>query len=178
MTILIPMSTDDFQVFAKESVPLFAAEKIVSGQWAESEALAPAQKSFDEGLPQGLATPDNYHFSIHDEVAKINIGMIWIAAQDRGGKRIANLYEIKINPEHQRQGHATRALNALALKVSELGLSGIALHVFGHNIAAQALYVKLGYLPTNINMFKTVSAAGAIAVCRAAEADSAAEAPH
>lgn len=31
-----------------------------------------------------------------------------------------------------------------------------ALHVFGHNVGAQALYAKLGFRPTNINLFKTV----------------------
>ncbi|MFO1298108.1 MAG: hypothetical protein U1F25_17690 [Rubrivivax sp.] len=39
------------------------------------------------------------------------------------------------------------------------GLSGIALHVFGHNHEAQALYRKLGYVATNIHMFKAVPAA-------------------
>jgi predicted GNAT family acetyltransferase len=31
-----------------------------------------------------------------------------------------------------------------------------ALHVFGHNTTAQALYAKLGYSPTNINLFKAL----------------------
>ena len=82
--------------------------------------------------------------------------MVWIAVQDRGGKRVANLFEIKIKPAHQHKGHAIRAMAALEHKVRALGLGGIALHVFGHNTAAQALYVKLGYLITNINMFKAV----------------------
>jgi RimJ/RimL family protein N-acetyltransferase len=37
-----------------------------------------------------------------------------------------------------------------------LGLSGIALHVFGHNHGAQALYAKLGFVATNINLFKSL----------------------
>ena len=60
--------------------------------------------------------------------------------------------------EHRRQGHAERALRALEAEVGRLGLQGIALHVFGHNTGAQALYGKLGYVPTNINMFKAVPA--------------------
>jgi hypothetical protein len=38
------------------------------------------------------------------------------------------------------------------------GLTGVALHVFDHNTGAQALYQKLGYLTTNINMFKPLRA--------------------
>ena len=60
----------------------------------------------------------------------------------------------------QRKGHAARALRALEGEMRALGLSGIALHVFGQNAAAHALYVQLGYLPTNINMFKAIGAAG------------------
>ena len=61
----------------------------------------------------------------------------------------------------QREGHALRAFVALEDEVRRLGLSGIALHVFGHNTGAQALYAKLGFHPTNISLYKPVAAAGA-----------------
>jgi ribosomal protein S18 acetylase RimI-like enzyme len=82
--------------------------------------------------------------------------MVWFALKERAGTQIAHLYNIEISPGHQHQGHAQRALRALEKEVQRLGLSGIALHVFGHNTSAQALYTKLGYVPTNINMFKAV----------------------
>jgi len=46
-------------------------------------------------------------------------------------------------------------------EVRRLDLSGIALHVFGRNKGAQALYAKLGFQPTNISLFKPVGPAGA-----------------
>jgi len=48
------------------------------------------------------------------------------------------------------------ALRALEQEVARLGLTGIALHVFGHNTQAQSLYRKLGYETTNINLFKPI----------------------
>jgi hypothetical protein len=39
----------------------------------------------------------------------------------------------------------------------ELGLAGIALHVFGHNTGARTFYAKLGYHATNINLYKKVA---------------------
>ena len=39
----------------------------------------------------------------------------------------------------------------------ELGVDDIALHVFAHNEAAQALYRALGYLTTGINMRKRIT---------------------
>jgi ribosomal protein S18 acetylase RimI-like enzyme len=37
-----------------------------------------------------------------------------------------------------------------------MGIREVALHVFGHNHAARALYEKAGYEITNINMTRTL----------------------
>jgi ribosomal protein S18 acetylase RimI-like enzyme len=66
------------------------------------------------------------------------------------------VYDVSVRPEHQRKGHASRAFAALDEVVRELGLAGVALHVFGHNKAALALYERLGFRATNISMFKAV----------------------
>jgi ribosomal protein S18 acetylase RimI-like enzyme len=158
MTILHPMTQEAFLEWKSESVPAYAAEKIASGQWQEAQALALAQKSFDELLPQGLSTPDNLLFTLRDQDVRVDVGTLWVAVQDRAGKRVAYVYDVVIRPEHQRKGHATRAFRALEDVVRSLGIAGIALHVFGHNAAAHALYVKLGYRPTNINMYKPIEA--------------------
>ena len=161
MIALVPMTDGEFVAFAAEAVPAYAADKVTSVQWTKDEALELSRKAFDKLLPLGLATPDNYFFTIRDSVEQVGVGMLWIAAQDRGGRRIAYVYDVSVKPEHQRKGYATRALLALEDKVHSLGLSGIALHVFGHNTVAHALYVKLGYQPTNISMFKAIERPGA-----------------
>ena len=43
---------------------------------------------------------------------------------------------------------------AVETRVRELGLGAIALHVFGHNAPARALYASLGYEPTNLHLLK------------------------
>ncbi len=153
MTELVPMRDADFDAFIAEAVPTYAADKVRAGQWTEDESLALSKQSFDALLPQGLATPGHRVFSLVDEHQAV-VGVLWIAEQTRAGRQIAYVYNIRIAPSHQRRGHASRALRALEAMLPALGLSGIALHVFGHNAAATALYEKLGYLPTNIMMFK------------------------
>jgi len=153
MATLVPMSDAEYAAYAEASVANYAAEKVAAGQWTEEESLALSKKSLDELLPRGRRTPDHHLFTILDGQS-VAVGTIWIAVQVRAGQRIAYVYDVGIRAEQRRKGHAAAAFGALESKVRELGLSGIALHVFGHNVAAQALYAKLGYAPTNINMFK------------------------
>jgi ribosomal protein S18 acetylase RimI-like enzyme len=87
------------------------------------------------------------------------LGVLWVAVQKRAGKRVAYVYDIYVDPAHRRQGHATGALQALDSKAGDLGFSGVALHVFGHNAGAQALYEKLGFVVTDSTMFRSLESA-------------------
>ena len=155
--VLTPMTEVQFQHYLAESIPAYAQDKIESGQWAPAEALALAAQSMQESLPQGLATPDNYLYAMQQGPANAVVGMLWIAAQQRGVRKVAYVYDVIVHAAHRRQGHATEAFAALEQEVLALGLSGIGLHVFAHNTAAHALYLKLGYAATNINMFKVLA---------------------
>ena len=161
MTLLSAMTESEFTAYLAYAIPDFARDKVQAGQWAQDESLALSSAGYTEMLPQGLATPENFFFTVRHGTTRANIGMLWFAAQVRAGRKIAFVYDVYIQPEHQRQGHASRAFAALEVEVQKQGLSGLGLHVFGHNAGAQALYQKLGYETTNINMFKALTAAGA-----------------
>lgn len=156
---LIPMTEAAFFAFVEETVPAYAADKVACGQWREADALARSRKDLAELLPQGLATPGQHLYTLHDAASGGAVGRLWIAEQQRAGSKIAYVYDIAIASAHRRKGHATRAFEALEAEARALGFDGIALHVFGHNLGAQALYAKLGYRPTNIHMFKGIAAA-------------------
>ncbi|MEQ1515836.1 MAG: GNAT family N-acetyltransferase [Usitatibacteraceae bacterium] len=156
---LVPMNAAQFAHYVEASIAPFAQDKIRSGQWPATDALRLARESMEESLPLGLTTPDNYLYVMQDALTKETVGMLWIAAQTRGDAKVAYIYDIEVNAEHRRKGYATAAFAALESRVQALGLSGIALHVFGHNAEAQALYVKLGFQTTNINMFKALASA-------------------
>jgi ribosomal protein S18 acetylase RimI-like enzyme len=154
MTALVPMSDAAFGQYVADSIPAYARDKAASGQWAEETSLELSRQGFEALLPKGLATPDNYLFELRADGEPNSVGMLWFAVQERAGTKIAYVYDVQIKPAHQRQGHGTRAFSALEVKAREMGLSGIALHVFGHNPEAYALYLRLGFAPTNIQMFK------------------------
>lgn len=160
-TELVPMDAPAFRAFVEQTAVEYAADKVASGQWRASDAEAMARRELDELLPQGLATPGHRLFTLCDAESGDAVGTLWIAEQVRGGRTIAYVYDIAVAPAHRRRGHAARAFEALEAMVRELGWEGIALHVFGHNDGARALYEGLGFRPTNIHLFKEVASAKA-----------------
>lgn len=156
MTRLVPMTGEDFAAWHEGSIAGYAEENVKSGRWSKEEAPAKARGSFAELLPNGLATPRTHLFNVVDDAGQ-NVGMLWINEQDRSGERIAFVYDIMIHPQHRRRGHAQSALALLEEKAKEMGLSGVGLHVFGHNQEARALYEKTGFAATSIQMFKRIA---------------------
>ena len=153
MPILRPMTNAEYAAWRVEAIPAYATDKVASGQWAEDAALQLSTKEYEELLPQGLETPDNHLYTVLDEEA-LPVGMLWFAVQTKFNARVAYVFDVSIHENRQRQGHGGRAFQELEAEVQRLGLAGIALHVFGHNTGAQALYTKLGYQPTNISLYK------------------------
>lgn len=153
--VLVPMSESEYLAFLAAAVPDYAADKVASGEWTAERSLELARQSFETLVPDGLRTEGHHFFTIRDD-DQAPVGVLWFAEKQRGGGDVAYVFNVGIAPAHRRRGHASRAFLALEDELRKLGLSGVALHVFGHNPGAQALYAKLGYRPTNINMFKAI----------------------
>ena len=154
------MNPEEFAAYVERAIPEYAQDKVRSGQWSPESSLQLSRQGFDELLPKGLATPENFLFTLREGATNSHVGMLWYAIQERAGQRIAFVYDVLVEPQYQRMGYGMRAFKALEAEAGSRGLQGIALHVFGHNKAAQALYAKLGYRATNISMFRPVSNAG------------------
>ena len=159
---LVPMNEAEFRAFLAVAVPSYAQDKVDAGNWQQAQALEFAAQAFKELLPNGLATPDNFLFSIVAETgstsaAKTPVGVLWFAVGDSGPNRTAFLYNLEVYEPFRRRGYGTGALQALEEKAVQLGLTSIGLHVFGFNRDAQAMYEKMGYVVTNINMAKSLS---------------------
>jgi ribosomal protein S18 acetylase RimI-like enzyme len=107
-------------------------------------------------LPEGLATPNNYVWSINRVSDRASVGMLWIAAIEKPTPH-SWIYNLEIDAPFRRHGYAEQAMIKLESEVRRLGLGQIRLHVFGHNSAARPLYEKPGYGPTNIVMVKRLT---------------------
>lgn len=154
MTILVPMRPEVYETYLQAAMDNYVDGIVVAGLGSYEQAIEKSRADFLAHLPQGLATPDNYLFEIKDMEHGAYIGFLWFCILEQHGVRTAFLSDIKIQEEWRRQGHATRAFEAMESKIKKLGIVNISLHVFGHNSKAQVLYGKLGYGVSSIYMLK------------------------
>jgi ribosomal protein S18 acetylase RimI-like enzyme len=152
------MTEAEFAAFNERAPREYADEKVASGAWAPADALRLAQENFSQLLPGGIRTAGHHFLVVRDSGTNEEVGVLWFAAKERAGRTVAYVYNIEINRDHRRKGHATRALLAMEGEVRALGLAGIELHVFGHNPGAHALYHRIGFRDTSIFMFKELAA--------------------
>ena len=155
MIRLVPMTEEDYHQFLQHSIKNYAEEKTKAGNYKAEDALQQAEKEFQELLPEGKETPNQYFYNIENESGQ-KVGIMWVATHEFRGQREAFIFDVEIYEEYRRQGYAQQAFTLLEDKVRELGLNKISLHVFGHNHAARVLYEKLGYQITNISMSKKI----------------------
>lgn len=152
------MQNSAFAEYRESSIRGYAEENVAAGRWPAEGAMERSAADYLDSLPQGLATPDNFLYEIHssaiDGIPSHRVGYLWYAIVTKNGVRAGYVYDLEVSPEFRRQGHAECAFAALEPIARELKLASIGLHVFAHNAGAQALYAKLGYKVTGLNMVK------------------------
>jgi len=158
MLRLVPMSEATYQAYLEVTVREYAEDKIKAGNWQPEEALERSAQEFRKHLPDGVATKGNTLYDIEDEALGIKVGMIWLGRIMQGTKPAMFIYDFVIDEAHRRTGYGEQAMLAAEVQAKALGYDTIARHVFGHNHAARALYEKLGYEITNVNMAKKLTA--------------------
>ncbi len=162
MVRLVPMTPEEFAAFFERDVVDYAEEKVKAGNWAPEEAVLRSREEHEKLLREGVATPNHYLFSIWDDVAGRAVGEVWLMVEAGPRGATGFIYDLFVEEQSRGRGVATRAMQALEEQAAELGVRSLALHVFGHNLAARKLYEKLGYQITNVNMSKSVAAHKAV----------------
>ncbi|MGE5224851.1 MAG: GNAT family N-acetyltransferase [Omnitrophica WOR_2 bacterium] len=156
MVQFIPMTETEFQAYLAEAIQRYAEEHVRAGNWHPVEALEKSRREHEQLLPEGLASKNNYLYSIIDENSGSRLGIIWFVVDLDRPRRSAFIYDFQIFDEFRRKGYGSQALEALEEKLRASGIEAISLHVFGHNPIAQALYRKMGYEVTGIHMTRQI----------------------
>ncbi|MGB7873915.1 MAG: GNAT family N-acetyltransferase [Anaerolineales bacterium] len=152
MIRLVPMTVSEFEVYLEKTVPEYAADKVGAGHWSEEEALERSRKSYDELLPQGIKTENNYLFRIQLEENGEKIGIIWM--KHEVPRPHGFIYDIALDEAQRGKGYGKQTMLALEEFAKELGIETLALNVFMYNTPAMKLYKRLGYEVTSQNMAK------------------------
>jgi RimJ/RimL family protein N-acetyltransferase len=142
-----------FQRYLENAIPDYAQEHVRAGNWSPAEALEKAEAAFYELLTDGISSKDHYLYSILDQEGATVVGMIWFGVFQRV-QPLGYILDFKIDEAFRGQGYGTAALRATEDKIRALEIKRVALHVFGHNHAARALYEKMGYHATDLTMAK------------------------
>lgn len=154
MIKLVPMTAIEYKAYMKGAIPNYAEEQIRAKSWPSDGAVERARQAFDALLPEGLNTPDQSLNMLVDETSTERVGILWYGVRDEAAGRFVALFDFEIFEPHRRRGYGAQALEALERAAAAHGIGRIALHVFGRNSAARALYRKAGYTDTHVTMAK------------------------
>jgi ribosomal protein S18 acetylase RimI-like enzyme len=150
-----------FARFVHEATSSYANDNVIAGRWSPEDALARARAQLEGLLPLGLATPGHFIYEIQDETTDRTVGSLWFAIVEADDVRSGYVYTVRVQPEFRGRGHAKAALELVERVAVAEGAQSIALHVFGFNTGAQALYRSTGYGVTGLNMRKPLRRDGA-----------------
>ena len=157
MITLLPISQPDYEIFIRDSIRDYAADKVQSGNWRTEEALERSRNEHEKLLPDGRTTKEHFIYTIFDEETRQNLGLLWMHITMEAPHREAFIFNFVIDEPFRGKGFGKQALIALDEIMQGMGVESIALHVFGFNTNAIGLYKKSGYEVTDLNMRKAYS---------------------
>jgi len=146
------MTRDIYDAYVGRSIAEYAQEHVKAGNWTADEALAKAEAQFAELLPDGVATEGQHLWSIRDDADR-HVGILWVGPRPRTEKALF-IWDIAIEASERGRGLGQAALEVLHAWAREHGYERVGLHVFGSNEVARRLYLRTGYVETDVQMEK------------------------
>lgn len=136
-----PFTQQEYNAYEEWSIGNYAQALVRSGTESEKDALCVSAEEYEEMLPEGMQTPDNYFLYAENERGQ-NVGFLWYTVVEEGEVFISDL---SVSPEYRMQGYGFAMMRKLEQQLMEEGVDLISLHVFDYNTPAINLYKKLGY---------------------------------
>ncbi len=141
------MSLQEYEEFYTYSVNNHAEELMQEKNLSVEKALDLAKEEFEEMLPNGLATGDNYLMIVEDGTDGRSVGFIWYLIEKTEGVKQVFLCDFLIKEDERRKGYASIALKDIQENAVKFGCKESVLFVSKDNAPAINLYIKNGYTP-------------------------------
>ena len=149
---LEPMTPAIYEPWVERSIREYADGHVAAGNWPAEGAVERAQAEFEALLPQGAATPGMELWSIRDADGA-HVGILWVGPRPRA-EHVLFIWDIEIEAAMRGRGFGEAAMEALHAWAREHGYERVGLHVFGSNDVARRLYLRTGYVETDVMMEK------------------------
>ncbi|WP_310145463.1 GNAT family N-acetyltransferase [Paenibacillus amylolyticus] len=135
------MSENEFEKFKEWSVNDYAEDLIKSKMSSDKEAAYQiAQKEFNEILPKGLSTENNFLYVIVNQSLE-EVGFIWYEKENTSGF----ICDFLITQNYRNKGYGFQTMKWIEKDAKDKGMSKLRLSVFKFNEPACNLYNKLNY---------------------------------
>ncbi len=151
------MNEAELEAYVEASIPTYAAEHQKAGNWSSEEAVERARRSFEELLPEGVATKNQSVNFITDDASGEAVGYLWFAVETKGNRTTAFVYDLLVYEEFRRRGYGRAAMEAMEMELRRRKVARVSLHVFGSNSRAIELYRDLGFEVADLIMAKELS---------------------
>ena len=136
-----PFTRHEFAQYEEWSIGSYAEALIRSGTETKADALAVSAEEFEELLPDGLDTPDNFLYYAENEYGE-NVGFVWLTFIETDDVCIG---DFGVSPDYRAQGYGGAILRALEHMLSEKGVRRLSTHVFDCDITMLRLYKDCGF---------------------------------
>src|SRR5688572_32069770 len=140
MVKLIPMQQEDFESFLERGIREYADDHVRNENWPAEGALERSKKEFEDYLPNGIDSKDQYLYSIIGGADGNKIGILWVQVKDQK----AFIFDFMIDESFRGKGYGKQALITLDEKLKSMNVEAVGLHVFEDNVIAYELYKKMG----------------------------------
>jgi ribosomal protein S18 acetylase RimI-like enzyme len=147
------MTEEEFQAYVEYSNGEYAGEVARNTLISADAARAKAERSFAEGLPDGLHS-DGQRLLVAEDADGRRVGHLWLALKPEAGCLF--IYDIEVDERARGKGIGRRLMELIEDEARTMGVSRIELNVYADNEVARHLYETSGYLEMRRQMVKLI----------------------
>jgi GNAT superfamily N-acetyltransferase len=147
------MTQDEFDAYLPKLIEEYAQERATAGGTPIEQEREASRGQIGSLLKDGLATAHQHLWRLV-AAGDAPAGILWVDVNE--DEHRAFIYDFMIVPELRGKGYGRQALEAMETALRDLGVTRVALSVFGHNHVARRLYEHTGYDIVALHMQKEI----------------------